>query len=128
MCLRADRAPRVVRGHNWFGVGEWAMACQYYFQALAHALAGNILDSVEMLVRFIVDTYAAAGEATLAALVANDFFLSAYNPHALGLEFRTRNDTYESVVLAFALQGRWSDAKTWLAACRRVATFRQARL
>ena len=76
-----------------------------------------------MLVRFIVDTYTAAGEATLAALVANDFSRSAYNPLTLGLEFRTRNDTYESVALAFALQGRWSDAETWLAACRRVATF-----
>jgi hypothetical protein len=47
----------IMRGHGWFGVGEWNIANRCYLNALTWALAFNDLPAVEIIVRFLTDTY-----------------------------------------------------------------------
>jgi tetratricopeptide (TPR) repeat protein len=105
----------ITRAHNWFGVGEWNIANRHYSNALIAALASNNLPVVEMIIRFLTDTYTAAGDCWSASSLADDFSHSAYTELARRItKFRNRNDTYESVVAAFALRSRWEDVQLWL--------------
>ena len=68
----------IFNGHSWFGVGEWNMANRSYLNGLAWALASNNLPTIEMLVRFMVDSYAATGDYQSAVNIASDFSCSSF--------------------------------------------------
>lgn len=102
----------VARGHGWFGVGHWNAACKNYITALAKALATNNFVAVESIARFLVDNYAAAGDADSAMNLVNDYFQSsAYNPKA---NSKLPAEIIESLCIALALSNKWSESIKWL--------------
>jgi hypothetical protein len=101
----------IVRGHGWFGVGQWNIASQNYIKALAKALATNNHGAVGGVARFLVDTYAAAGETNSAVNLAVDYLQSsAYTVETL----KYPTEIAESACVALALSNKWSESIQWL--------------
>ena len=103
---------RINRGHNWFGVGEWNIANRQYLTALTRAIATNNLLAVEAIVRFLVDTYAAAGDCLSAVNLAQDYLNSA--AYRKGPYARMTREMLETIVVAFSLSGQVDESRAWL--------------
>jgi len=102
---------QITRGHNWFGVGEWNVANRRYLRALSIALSTNNIPAIEMIVRFLVDTYAASGDFHSATRITEDYLASsACEESALA----SPAQMIGSVIVALALAGRWTESKEWI--------------
>jgi hypothetical protein len=103
----------ILRGHGWFGVGEWAMANRNYLNAMAIALGTNNIPSVESLTHFLVETYVAAGDVLSAGGLAEDLLQSPnYRRNPLSV---VPLQICETVILGYALTGQWLNVSHWIA-------------
>lgn len=99
------------RAHDWFGVGEWNISLILYIDALRIALGSYNLDAVEMITRFLVDTYIAAGYIDSAIALTDDFLTSvAFQPKR---ETKTHEQMIESVLIGLAIINDWEHYHYW---------------
>jgi len=103
---------RILRGHGWFGVGEWNIANRQYLAALSIALSTNNTLALEALVRFLVDTYTAVSDFQSAVNITEDFLHSAMPKARLGNKM-TR-EMFEAIIVAYAFAKQWDKSKEWL--------------
>jgi hypothetical protein len=103
---------RLIRGQGWFGVGEWGVASRNYLNALALAIATNNIDAVEVITRFLVDTYVASRNYRSAINLVNDF-LSSQAYRKTNLNYPTR-EMLESIAIGLAMEHMGIECKEWL--------------
>lgn len=104
----------ILRGHSWFGVGEWKISSLCYLEALCIGLGNNNLDSVELITRCLVDTYIASENIDDAVLLASDFFTSnAYIPERANQTY-THHQILEGLIVGLVLNKNEDLLKPWV--------------
>lgn len=102
----------IVRGHSWFGVGEWNIANRHYLNSLTLAIATNNIDAIEAITRFLIDNYIASRNYQYAINIANDF-INSPGYRKTNMNYMTRQ-MLESIAIGLAMENKMAECQKWL--------------